>query len=57
MSISIVSINKDKEDKNSIIFLTNFYEDFIELVNSFDSMEKYNTSVNNFNQTYFFLFD
>ena len=59
MSISIVSINKDKnkEDKNSIIFLTNFYEDFIELVNSYDSMEKYNTSVNNFNQTYFFLFD
>ena len=59
MSISIVSINKDKnkEDKNSIIFLTNFYEDFIELVNSYDSMEKYNTSINTFNQTYFFLFD
>ena len=47
----------DKEDKDSIIFLTHFYEDFIELVNSYNSIGKYKCSINNFNQTYIFLFD
>jgi hypothetical protein len=48
---------KDIEDKDSIIFLTHFYEDFIELVNSYNSIGKYKCSINNFNQTYIFLFD
>ena len=47
----------EKEDKDSIIFLTHFYEDFIELVRTYDSIGKYSCSINNFNQTYIFLFD
>ena len=49
--------SKEKEFKDSIIFLTHFYEDFIELANNYDSNEKYNELINKFNKTYFFLFD
>ena len=49
--------NLNKEDKNSIIFLTNFYEDFIELYSSYDSKLNYIRMINNFNRTYFFLFE
>ena len=48
---------EEKEDKNSLIFLKSFYEDFIELLYSFNVSTKYISSINNFNQTYFFLFD
>jgi hypothetical protein len=49
--------NLNKEDKNSIIFLTNFYEDFIELYSQYDSQLNYISIINNFNRTYFFLFE
>ena len=58
ISISAIKIksNNDKLDKESILFLKNFYEDFIEVYNLYDN-EKYISTINNFNQTYFFLFD
>ena len=56
ISISAISQNDDKKEKETIIFLTNFYEDFIELFNSYDTI-KYISLINKFNQTYFFLFD
>ena len=49
--------NLNKEDKNSIIFLTNFYEDFIDLYSLYDSQLNYISLINNFNRTYFFLFE
>ena len=49
--------NLNKEDKNSIIFLTNFYEDFIELYSLYYSQLNYIYLINNFNRTYFFLFE
>ena len=49
--------NLNKEDKNSIIFLTHFYEDFIELYSAYDSQLNYISMINNFNRTYFFLFE
>ena len=49
--------NQNKEDKNSIIFLTNFFEDFIELYSLYDSKPNYVNLIDNFNRTYFFLFE
>ena len=46
-----------KKKKNSIIFIRNFFEDFIDLFNSYDSKVKYIPKINNFNETYFYLFD
>lgn len=54
--VSPYTIN-NKEEKNSIIFIRNFYEDFIELFNSYESKIKYISKINNFNETYFYLFD
>ena len=54
--VSPYSIN-NKEEKNSIIFIRNFYEDFIDLFNSYDSKMKYISKINNFNETYFYLFE
>ena len=48
---------ENEEDKNSIIFLCNFFEDFIELYSSYDSRLNYISLINNFNKTYFFLFE
>ena len=47
----------NKEEKNSIIFIRNFYEDFIDLFNWYDSKIKYISKINAFNETYFYLFD
>ena len=54
--VSPYTIN-NKEEKNSIIFMRNFYEDFIDLFNSYDSKVKYISKINNFNETYFYLFE
>ena len=54
--VSPYTIN-NKEEKNSIIFIRNFFEDFIDLFNSYDSKVKYISKINNFNETYFYLFD
>ena len=54
--VSPYSVN-NKEEKNSIIFIRNFYEDFIDLFNSYDSKMKYIPKINNFNETYFYLFE
>ena len=48
--------NINENDKNSIMFIIKFYESFIELYYSYDS-EKYISVINDFNQTFFFLFD
>ena len=56
ISILSIKINNDKLDKESILFLKNFYDDFIEVFNSYDK-EKNISTINNFNQIYFFLFD
>lgn len=50
-------IINNKEEKNSIIFIRNFYEDFIDLFNSYDSKVKFISKINNFNETYIYLFD
>ena len=55
--ITISSLpNINENDKNSIMFIIKFYESFIELYYSYDS-EKYISVINDFNQTFFFLFD
>ena len=46
-----------KEDKNSIIFMKYFYEDFIEIINVYDSFKDYKSLINMFNETYFCLFE
>ena len=61
ISISAIPNNTNKNnnnniDKESIVFLTNFYESFIELYLSYDN-NNYINNICNFNQTYFFLFD
>ena len=55
VSIPVLS-NIKENDNNSIIFITKFYENFIELYLSYDT-KKYISTINNFNKTYFFLFD
>ena len=61
ISICAISNNTNKNgnnnnDKESIVFLSNFYESFIELYQSYDN-NNYIKNINDFNQTYFFLFD
>ena len=56
-ALSNYNNNKDKNDKNSLIFLKKFYEDFIELFNNYNISTKYISLINNINQKYFFLFD
>ena len=46
-----------KDDKKSIIFMKYFFEDFIEIVNVYDSFQDYKSLINMFNETYFCLFE
>ena len=57
INVFFPSINNTKESKDSIIFLKCFYEDFIDIFNSYYSKIRYNSLINNFNKTYIFLFD
>jgi len=62
---SITKINeKNKNQKNEItkkenkskILIKSFYEDFIEIINIYESYKEYITAINDFNETYFYLF-
>ena len=48
--------DKIKKENKSKILIKSFYEDFIDIVNLFESYKEYITSINNFNETYFYLF-
>ena len=57
-------ISNNKEQKNELakkenkskILIKCFYEEFIEISNIYESYKEYKTSINNFNETYFYLF-
>ena len=51
------SFINEKIDKDSIIFLKKFYEDFIDLYTYYNNKFKYINLINNFNKNYFFNFD
>ena len=48
--------DKIKKENKSKILIKSFYEDFIDIVNLFESYKEYTTAINNFNETYFYLF-
>ena len=45
-----------KDENNSKIFIKSFFEDFINISNIYESFLEYKNSINNFNETYFYLF-
>ena len=48
--------DKIKKENKSKILIKSFYEDFIDIVNLFESYKEYIPAINNFNETYFYLF-
>ena len=46
-----------KDEKKSKIFMKYFCEDFIEIINIYDSFKDYKSLINIFNETYFCLFE
>ena len=48
--------NNNKKESKSKIFIKSFYEDFINISNIYETFSEYKTAINNFNETYFYLF-
>ena len=46
-----------KKENKSKILIKSFYENFIDIYNIYESYTEYKTSINKFNETYFYLFE
>ena len=57
LNVFIPSIKNSNESKDNLNFLRNYYEDFIELYNSYYNYSKYTFLINNFNKTYIYSFN